>query len=127
MDNKRNDFVVAFTSTARTASANADGANRFAKGARVFLDVTAASGTTPTLDVKIQARDEASGQYVDVPGAVFTQKTAASTDMLEVYPGIGAVANSKVSGSFPRTWRVVAAIGGTTPSFTFTVMVDLMV
>jgi hypothetical protein len=42
------------------------------------LDVTAISGSSPTLDVQIQEKDAASGKYVAV--TTFTQKTTTVTD-----------------------------------------------
>lgn len=86
-----------------------------------FLNITAASGTTPTLDIKIQAKSQAQGIYIDIPGASFTQKTATGTDMLVVRADITAVANKAVAHPLPATFRVVWTVGGTTPSFTFSV------
>ena len=44
----------------------------------LVLDITAVSGTTPTLDVQIQEKDMASGKYVAV--TTFSQKIATGTD-----------------------------------------------
>lgn len=113
--------VTVFGSAARTVTANSSDVDNYsARGVRCLLDVTAASGTTPTLDVKLQSKDPISGKYVDLPGAAFTQKTAASTDDLTVYPGVAETANETVSDVISGVWRAVATIGGTTPSFTFT-------
>lgn len=117
-----NDEATVLSLAARTSTTNsADLTNLFARGVRLHLDIDAASGTTPTLDIKVQAKDSLSGNYFDIPGAAFTQKTAAGTDDLTVYPGVAETANETVSDVIPRTWRVVATIGGTTPSFTFSV------
>lgn len=115
-----NHEVTVFGSAARTVTTNSqDQENSACRGVRLYLDVTAASGAAPTLDVKIQTRDHISGTYIDLPGAVFTQKTAASFDDLTIYPGIAETANETVSDVLSGTWRAVATIGGTTPSFTF--------
>src|SRR5947207_292321 len=46
-----------------------------------YLNVTAASGTSPTLDVKFQ--DSADGTtWYDVPSGAFTQKTATGSQRL---------------------------------------------
>lgn len=90
-------------------------------GGFFFLNITAASGTLPTLDVKIQVKSVAQGIYIDLPGAAFTQKTATGTDMLVVRSDITAVANKAVSSPLPATFRLVWTVGGTTPSFTFSV------
>lgn len=74
------------------------------------IDVTAASGTTPTLDVTIVNVDPVSGKE-DVL-VTFTQRTAAATQWKY------ACDTGKVMGNYIRAkWT----IGGTTPSFTFTI------
>ena len=104
-----------------TASANgADFTNYDAARGYFFLNITAASGTTPSLTLKLQAKCDTTGVYYDVPGAAFAAKTAAGSDMLVVKPGVAAVANQAVSQPVPSTFRWVATITGTTPSFTFT-------
>ena len=90
-----------------------------AKGIHLVLDITAASGTTPTLDVKLQRFDETSGKYVDLPSAAFAQKTGVGTADLTVYPGIAETANVSVSDVLSENLKAVWTIGGTTPSFTF--------
>lgn len=117
-----NNKVTIAASAARTTSSdsgalqNANGA----KGILITLDITAASGTTPTLDVTVQRYDATSAKYVDLPGAAFAQKTGTGTDDLVIYPGIGETANRSVSDVLGEDYKVVWTIGGTTPSFTFT-------
>ena len=124
-DKVRNNVeATVFASAARTTTTNsADQTNFNRRGARFFLSVTAASGTTPTLNVKIQTKDSIAGDYVDLPGAAFTEKTGVTNDELTVYPGIAETANETVSDVLSRTWRAVATIAGTTPSFTFSLSV----
>jgi hypothetical protein len=115
-----NTLFTVFSSGAITATTNSnDQQNLGAKGIRLTLDITAATGTTPTLDVKLQSKDFVSGKYVDITGAAFAQKTGTGTDDLVIYPGITSTANRRVSDVLPRDWRIVATVGGTTPSFTF--------
>lgn len=114
--------VTLFASAARTvASTNSNivVSDDF-RGIFLTLDVTAASGTTPTLDVKLQEQDSLTLKWTDIPGAAFAQKTAANQDTLKLYPGVTAAANRSVSTTIPKAVRAVAAIAGTTPSFTFT-------
>lgn len=92
------------------------------RGLCVFLNITAVSGTSPTLEVKLQAYNPAANSWDDITGAVFATKTAAGQDMLCVYPGIAEVANKKVSTRVTPIWRVSATVNGTSPSFTFRVM-----
>lgn len=111
------EFTV-FPSAARTTTASSDDqTNRHSRGVRLHLNITAASGTTPTLDIKLQAK--IGDIYIDIAGAVFTQKTGTGTDELVVYPGVAETANESVSDIIPMTWKALATIGGTTPSFTF--------
>jgi len=119
--------IVLFSSAARTATANgADTKNDYAKGVVLFLDITAASGTSPTLAVKLQSKDDLSGAYVDVPGVSFATKTGTGSSSLTLYPGIAETANISVSGILSRDFRAVATIGGTSPSFTFSLNAELI-
>ena len=121
-DRQRGNYeATVFASAARTTTTNSsDITNYNARGARFTLDITAASGTSPTLDVKMQMKDTLSGKYVDIASAVFAQKTTTGTDELILYPGVAETANESVSDILPRVYRAVATIAGTTPSFTFT-------
>ncbi|MGF7429579.1 hypothetical protein PQV03_02115 [Thermoanaerobacterium thermosaccharolyticum] len=75
------------------------------KEAVFFLDVTAASGTTPTLDVKIKTKDPVSGKWFDL--VTFTQTTGITSEM------------KAVSGLIGSQIAVFFTIAGNTPSFTF--------
>lgn len=114
--------VTVFASAARTATANSNAETTpdGYKGVVLVLDITAASGTSPTLDVKIQRYDHAGAKWVDLVGGAFAQKTTTGTSDLTIYPGIAETANVSVSDVLSETWRAVATIAGTTPSFTFT-------
>lgn len=124
--------IVSVTAKASAAqglgTVNGDDLTNFnGKGVLVTLDVTAVSGTTPTLDVKLQHKDSVSGKYVDIPGASFTQKTGISTDTLLIYPSITVTANRQVNSTLGKLFRIVSTVGGTaTPIFTFSVGVDLL-
>ncbi|RSN13745.1 hypothetical protein DMH25_08110 [Streptomyces sp. WAC 01325] len=100
--------VTGAASAARTASGNSGELSGFGDWSRfrAQLNVTAASGTTPTLDVVIEdSFDGAVWNQV----AAFTQKTATGVQALDV------------TGMFTDRLRVRWTIGGTTPSFTFDV------
>jgi hypothetical protein len=100
--------VALLPSAARTASGNtADiDVGRFICG-EICLDVTAVSGTTPTLDVYIEGKDQLSGKYK----ALFSQT------------GINAVGTYwfTITTLAFKYLRVRWVIGGTSPSFTFSV------
>lgn len=97
------------TSAARTASGDSGEQTGYgsAEDLRVQLDVTAASGTSPTLDVVIE--DTLDGTNWNVIGT-FAQKAAAGREVINV------------TALFADRLRVRWTIGGTTPSFTFSVI-----
>jgi hypothetical protein len=81
------------------------------------LVVTAASGTSPTLDVVLQHSIDGGATWFTM--TTFTQKTAAGSELkteTEVEAATGEV--------YGDCLRVSYTIGGTTPSFTFYVKVS---
>lgn len=80
---------------------------------KIIQDSAAGTGTTPTLDGKIQTGDQSNGSdAADVSGAVFTQvTTAASKQALGVD-----------TRNLKTYIRYVGPITGTTPSFNFAVL-----
>ena len=71
---------------------------------RIQLDVTAASGTTPTLDVVVE--DTLDGVNFNTI-ATFTQATGVTREV------------KNVTTPFGRRLRVKWTLGGTSPNFTF--------
>lgn len=117
-----NTAVTVETSTARTATGTGTTQTNFnSSGVILFINVSTVSGTTPTLAVRVQVQDPVGAGWVDVPGAVTASITGGGLFMLAVYPGATVAANAAVSYPLPRIWRVAWTIGGTTPSFTFSV------
>lgn len=118
-----NSEATVFTSAARTVTVqSADFTNYGAKGVILYLDLDAVTGTSPTMVLQVQMKDPISGDYIDVPGAAFASKATAQAntdDTLTVYPGVTELANRLESAVLPRTWRVDATLGGSSPSFTF--------
>lgn len=109
-------------SAARTTTANgATITNASGRGAMFYINVSAASGTTPTLVVQLQVQDPVSTSWIDVTPAVTPTITGVGLTMLTVCPGISEAANSRVAQGLPRTFRFRWTIGGTTPSFTFSI------
>jgi hypothetical protein len=107
-----------------TATGNSSDFTNTSGDSAVFtLVVTAASGTTPTMVVKIQGKDPITSRYYDIPGAAFASQaaaTAANTCLfLQVGPGLPVTAGSSANSVVPRQFRAVWTIGGTLPSFTF--------
>lgn len=104
----RGQLETLVASAARTASGNDGGSVGWesASTIRAQLDVTAASGTSPTLDVVIE--DTLDGTNWNVIGT-FAQKTAAGREVINI------------TTPFSNRVRVRWTVGGTTPSFTFSV------
>lgn len=102
--------VSAEASAARTASGNSATAltNASGRNAHFFVNVTAATGTTPTLVVRVQIQDPVGLGWIDLPGAATASITGTGLTLLTVT-------------NLPRTYRLAWVIGGTTPSFTFSV------
>ncbi len=106
---------------AKTVTGNgATQVNYNAAGAYITVNMGAVTGTSPTLDMKVQISTDGGTTWVDLPGAVFPQFTTTGAKTLLIYPSATPVANSAVSAPLPRSWRVVWAVAGTTPSFTIT-------
>jgi hypothetical protein len=114
--------VTVDASAARGTSANGTTTtNASGRGAMFYVNVSAASGTLPTLVVQLQVQDPVSLAFIDITGAATVSLTGIGLVMLTVYPGISEVANLKISQGLPRTYRFRWTIGGTTPSFTFSI------
>jgi hypothetical protein len=100
---------VLVPSAARTASGDSGPLSGWGvpSTARVQLNVTAAAGTTPTLDVVVE--DTLDGTNWNVVGT-FAQKAAAGREVINI------------SAPFADRLRVRWTVAGTTPSFTFDVV-----
>lgn len=111
---------VVFSLAARTVTTNSAAfpVGNPADQVTLFTRVTAASGTTPTLNVKLQESPDGTNWY-DV-GVASTNLTGVSTQRF-----VATYQSSNVGGLSAIQYRVVATIGGTTPSFTFETIVVL--
>lgn len=96
----------ALTSTTNGTGVDTMGYNSLA----AVLEVGTVSGTSPTLDVKLQESDTLGGTYTDITGATFTQVTASNASQKIRLDGLGV-------GGRKRFIRAVATIAGTSPSF----------
>lgn len=113
--------VTLFPSSSRNANTNSSDLDVSARGGALILDVSAVTGTSPTLDVKLTRKDSISDNYVDIPGAAFSQQSGTGTTMLTVYPGVGETANEAVSDCLTGTIRAEATISKT---FTFSLSLE---
>lgn len=101
------DAVVFVASSARTVTAN--GTAQSAEKAtflNLLVDVTASSGTTPTLDLTVEWSMDGTNFGAAQAADSFTQFTATGR----------AFKQFSIKAPF---YRLVWTIGGTTPSFTF--------
>lgn len=103
-----NDALAFVTSAARTTTGNS-AAIACEKGLNLNLmvEVTASSGTTPTLDFTVEWSMDGTNFGSLQAAESFTQITAATVRRLQQFP---------VKAPF---FRLVWTIAGTTPSFTF--------
>lgn len=102
-----------FDPAARTANANGTAVNVGVHGddALAIVSMGAITGTTPTGDIVIEASETSGGTYTTV--ATISQVTTQAN-------GIAAV-GFQLTGS-KRFVRARLTVGGTSPSFTFSVL-----
>lgn len=94
-----------------TATTNGTGVDTLGyRDGMVVLEVGTVSGTTPTLDVKLQESDDNSS-WADITGATFTQVTASNSSQVKRLKELNVARK--------RYIRAVATIAGTSPSFDF--------
>lgn len=93
--------------------------NVVGRGLVLGINITAISGTTPTITVKLFGVDQASGQSYLILASTAISVTGFTT--LTVFPGATAAANSVANFTLPAKWFVTATIGGTGPSVTGTI------
>lgn len=111
---------VDLNATAVTADQNSDGVliPQSALNCALYLFLDAVSGTSPTLDARIEMSFDGGVTWVDTPigrgtlsEAVFTQVTTTDAEMAMVIPVIG-------DGS--ALLRLVLDLGGTSPNYNVT-------
>lgn len=119
--------LTVFPSASRTATATSgEFQSPWYTGIILNINCSARSGTSPTLDVKIQGKDPESGTWYDVPNAAATQITATGHTSFRLGPGLAATAGVSANTFLPYSWRVVATVGGTSPNFTYSVGATLI-
>jgi hypothetical protein len=107
------DLVNFHATAARTATGSATGVDVQAYDGDLVLvlDSAAGTGTTPTLAVTVEHSDALGSGYTAITGAAFTTVTTTASQQKLVI--------SKDEAK--RYVRVTYTIGGSTPSFTFSV------
>jgi len=106
--------MLAYTDQLYSGTATASGdtytspvGTKYAKEGTFFLDITAVSGTSPTLDVTLRVYDRFSDDWYLL--GTFTQKNSTGIDIGQIQYGLG----EKVAIKY--------VISGSNPSFTFSV------
>ena len=100
--------TAAVTSTATSAAIDL---KEYDGDVSLILTSAAGTGSSPTLDVKVQDSDESGGTYGDLSGAAFTQVTDSASMQVITF--------SKDEAK--RYIKIVQTVGGSTPSFTFNI------
>jgi hypothetical protein len=127
IDNSLNaDTGAIVTLSAAAAGGNSgDLNNSIGRGLQLGINITALTGTAPTLTVTVQGKDSGSGTYYTllqsaaIAGVGFTQLT--------VYPGAPSTANVSSSQPLPHTYRILYAVAGTSPAVTATIGASVIV
>ena len=102
---------VATAAVTSTATSSAIDLLEYDGDVLLILDSAAGGGSSPTLDIKLTESDETGGTYTDLSGATFTQGTgSASMQKLEIN-----------KDSSKRFIKIVQTIGGSSPTFTFSI------
>ena len=107
--------------------------NKGHRGIILVVDITASSGTSPTLTVKLQEflpqGNAGAGRWVDITGATTAALDATQTGAtsLVLYPGCIASANAQVNRPLGEWFRYVATVGGSdTPTVTASIHAQMI-
>ena len=103
--------VVPSASGTSTATSSAIDLKDYDGDVTLILTSAAGTGSSPTLDVKVQDSDASSGTYGDLTGASFTQVTGSVSMQVITF----------CKDEAKRYIKLVQTIGGSTPSFTYSI------
>lgn len=123
-------FLSVYPSASRTASVNTaalgavDHNTGPYTGMIVNVNITDITGTAPTVTFTIQGKDEASNTYYTLLAS--SALNAAGHTVLRVDPRVAASANVAAQASLPRTFRIIATVGGTITTLVYGVSVTLV-
>lgn len=110
---------------AGTVNGATQGPNMDGCGVAVVVDVTAITGTGPSVTVTIQGLDQASGKWRTLLASAAI--STVSTTTLYVFPGSTVTANAAANAFLPVEWRVIAVVAGTTPAVTATIGANVFI
>ena len=102
---------VATAAVTSTATSSAIDLLEYDGDVMLILDSAAGGGSSPTLDIKITECATTGGTYTDLSGATFTQVTGSASMQTLVIN----------KDSAERYIKIVQTIGGSSPTFTFSI------
>ena len=102
---------VATAAVTSTATSSAIDLLEYDGDVLLILDSAAGGGSSPTLDIKLTECATTGGTYTDLSGATFTQVTGSAS--------MQTLAINKDSSK--RFIEIVQTIGGSSPTFTFSI------
>ena len=102
---------VATAAVTSTATSSAIDLLEYDGDVLLILDSAAGGGSSPTLDIKLTECATTGGTYTDLSGATFTQVTGSAS--------MQTLAINKDSSK--RFIKIVQTIGGSSPTFTFSI------
>ena len=102
---------VATAAVTSTATSSAIDLLEYDGDVLLILDSAAGGGSSPTLDIKLTECATTGGTYTDLSGATFTQVTGSAS--------MQTLAINK--DECKRFIKIVQTIGGSSPTFTFSI------
>src|SRR5512139_1903352 len=104
--------LITFAAQGAGTTPSARLSNLSGKGVKVVVDITAITGTGPTLTVTLRGYDNASGKSFTLLASAALN--AVATTVLTVYPGAAVTANLSANDHLTAQWDISAVIAGTT-------------
>tara|TARA_Y100000401_G_scaffold113897_1_gene115217 strand:+ start:1289 stop:1672 length:384 start_codon:yes stop_codon:yes gene_type:complete len=103
--------IVATAAVTSTATSSAIDLKEYDGDVSLILTSAAGTGSSPTLDVKVTDSATSGGTYTDLSGATFTQVTGSVSMQVITFS----------KDECKRFIKIVQTVGGSTPSFTFSI------
>ena len=103
--------IVATAAVTSTATSSAIDLKEYDGDVSLILTSAAGTGSSPTLDVKVTDSATSSGTYTDLSGATFTQVTGSVSMQVITFS----------KDECKRFIKIVQTVGGSTPSFTYSI------
>jgi hypothetical protein len=123
--NKDLGSLITLTAAGAGTTTSGKKLNQSSKGIKLVIDITALSGTLPTLTVTLRGYDPTTGKsYTILASAALA---AQATTVLSVYPGLTAASNLVANDHLPLHWDVSVLVVGTLPAVTANITATLLI